>query len=113
MFNVILFITGMFMEDTIGLMLAAFIYLPAAKMAGIDPLHFASIVAINLGMGLITPPVAPLLYLGGLIAGIPLKEYLKPTIYCLLFGFLPTIILVTYVPEVSLALPHFIIAMRG
>ena len=113
MFNIILFITGMFMEDTIGLMLAAFIYLPAAKMVGIDPLHFASIVALNLGMGLITPPVAPLLYLGGIIAGIPLREYLKPTIYCILFGFLPTLLLVTYVPEVSLTLPHLIMAMRG
>ena len=113
MFNIILFITGMFMEDTIGLMLAAFIYMPAAKMAGIDPLHFASIVAVNLGMGLITPPVAPLLYLGGIIANIPLREYLTPTLYCIIFGFLPTILLVTYVPEICLALPRFIVALRG
>ena len=108
MFNIILFVTGMFVDDVAGLMLSAFIYMPAAKMAGIDPLHFGSLVIINLGMGLITPPVAPLLYLGGIIAGIPLREYLKPTIYCLVFGFLPTILLVTYVPEVSLAFPHFL-----
>lgn len=113
LFNLILLITGMFVDDISALMFAAFIYMPAAKMAGIDPLHFGSIVILNTGMGLITPPVAPLLYLGGMIGDVPLSQYARPVIYCLLFGYLPTILIVTYVPEVSLALPNLIIAMRG
>lgn len=113
MFNIILLITGMFVDDISALMFAAFVYMPAAKMAGIDPIHFGSIVILNTGMGLITPPVAPLLYLGGMIGDVPLSQYWRPVIYCLLFGYLPTILIVTYVPEVSLALPNFIIAMRG
>jgi len=113
-FNVVLFVTGMFMDDCSGLILSAIVYLPVATAIGIDPLHFGAIVGVNLGMGLITPPVAPLLYLGGVVGGgLPLKEYFKPAMYCIIFGFLPVLLLTTYIPALSLTLPHLIIAMRG
>jgi C4-dicarboxylate transporter DctM subunit len=110
--NVVLFITGMFMEDTSGLLLAAIFYLPVAKAIGVDPIHFGAIVGVNLGLGLITPPVAPILYFGGVVAGgLPLREYVKPVIYGILFGYIPVLAIVTYVPAVSLTLPNLIMAL--
>jgi len=107
--NFILLITGMLMDDASGLILAAIIYLPAAKSLGIDPLQFGAICGVNLGMGLITPPVAPLLYMGGIVGGnLELKDYFKPALYSIIFGYLPVILLTTYIPAISLTLPKLI-----
>ena len=112
MMNIILVITGMFMDDVSGLVLAAIIYLPAMEAIGIDPIHFGAICGVNLGMGLITPPVAPLLYLGGIVGGnLELKEYLRPTMYHLLFAYLPVVILTTYIPALSMTLPKLVMNM--
>jgi len=112
--NVVLIIMGMFMTDTPALILAAIILLPVAVGIGVNPLQFGAICGVNLGMGLITPPVAPLLYLGGIVGGnLPLKEYIKPAMYCIIFAFLPVLIITTYVPAVSLTLPRLVIAIQG
>jgi len=112
-FNVLLFITGMFMDDTSGLILAGVIYLPAARAFGIDPIHFGAICAVNLGMGLITPPVAPLLYMGGVIGKVEIREYYKPVIYSILFGYFPVLAITTYIPAVSLTLPHLLMKLMS
>ena len=108
--NVVLIILGMFMDDISSLLLAAIIFLPVAKIFGVHPLHFGAICCINLGMGLITPPVAPLLYLGAVVAGVPVKDFVKPVFYCLIFAFLPALLLTTYIPELSLTLPRLLMA---
>src|SRR5665648_704193 len=101
--NIILLITGMLMDDWSALILAAIIYLPAAEAIGIDPIQFGAICGVNLGMGLITPPVAPLLYMGGIVGGnLELKEYYRPALYSILFAYLPVVILTTYIPAISL-----------
>lgn len=111
-FNVILLFTGMLMDDASALILAAIVYMPAATSLGIHPLHFGAICGVNLGMGLITPPVAPLLYMGGMIGGnLELKEYYKPALYSMLFAYLPVIILTTYIPNLSLMIPKFFLSM--
>lgn len=113
MLNIILLFTGMLMDDASGLILAAIIYLPAAKVIGIHPIHFGAICGVNLGMGLITPPVAPLLYLGGIVGGnLELKDYYKVPIYSLLFAYLPVILLTTYVPALSMTIPKFYMKVR-
>jgi TRAP-type C4-dicarboxylate transport system permease large subunit len=109
--NVVLIILGMFMDDISSLLLAAIIFLPVAKLFGVHPLHFGAICCINLGMGLITPPVAPLLYLGAVVAGVPVKDFVKPVFYCLIFAFLPALLLTTYIPELSLTLPRLLMAV--
>lgn len=107
--NVLLIFTGMIMEDTSALILAAIIYLPAAIKIGIHPLQFGAICAVNLGMGLITPPVAPILYLGGVVGGgLELKEYYLPVMYSILFAYIPVILLTTFVPKVTLILPEIL-----
>ena len=113
MLNIILLFTGMLMDDASGLILAAIIYLPAAQVIGIHPIHFGAICGVNLGMGLITPPVAPLLYLGGTVGGnLELKDYYKVPMCSLLFAYLPVVLLTTYVPALSMTIPKFFMKIR-
>lgn len=74
------------MRGISGILLAAPILASVVAAVGVDPVHFAAIIATNLGMGLITPPTAPLLYFGTLIGKTTLGPMLKPT---LVFVFWP------------------------
>ena len=56
-------------------------------------------------MGNITPPTAPLLYIGCRLTGAPLNKVMKPTLIMLFGAWLPTLLLTTYVPQISLFLP--------
>ncbi|WP_090236220.1 TRAP transporter large permease [Lentibacillus halodurans] len=109
MINVFMIIIGMLMDDVSGALLTTPILLPIVVNLGVDPVHFAAILAVNLGMGNITPPTAPLLYFGGQLAKAPINEMLKPTLIILLCAWLPTLIIVTYIPEVSLFLPNLLL----
>ena len=62
MINLFMIVLGMLMDDTSGCLLATPILVPIIKELGFSPVHFAAILAVKLGMGNITPPVAPLLY---------------------------------------------------
>jgi tripartite ATP-independent transporter DctM subunit len=74
--NLFLMLIGMFMEDVSGILLAAPLLMPVMSQVGVDPVQFAAIVAVNLGMGLITPPTAPILYFGALMT--------TPAMWCLI-----------------------------
>lgn len=88
------------------ILLATPMLMPLVRELGIDPVHFAAIIATNLGMGLITPPTAPLLYLGSLVGKVPLVRMLSPTCVFLLFAYLPVVVMTTYFPALSLTLPR-------
>ncbi len=104
--NLLMIVMGMIMDDTSALVIAAIIIHPVAVEIGIDPYQFAAIVGVNLGMGLITPPVAPTLYMAARVGGgVPLQEYIKPALIYVLFGYLPVLVLTTYIPQVALFLP--------
>jgi C4-dicarboxylate transporter, DctM subunit len=105
MLNIILLAMGMLVDDVSGNILSAAILLPVAQSVGIDPVHFAAISVTNLSLGNVTPPCAPMLYLAGMIGGnLPLNEYIKPAGCFMIFGALPVILMVTYVPEFALVL---------
>ena len=106
MLNIVMLIMGMLMDDTSGTILAAVVLLPVAKEIGVSPIHFAAIVGVNMGLGNVTPPVAPLLYMAGRIANLPLNKYIKPASIFMIVGSLPVLILTTYIPAISLFLPH-------
>jgi TRAP-type C4-dicarboxylate transport system permease large subunit len=108
MINVFMLIMGMLMDDVSGVLLGTPILVPLIMKLGVDPIQFAAIMGVNLGMGNVTPPTAPLLYLSGRISGAPVTEMLKPTLCLILFAWLPTLLLTTYVPEVSLTLVHYL-----
>jgi TRAP-type C4-dicarboxylate transport system permease large subunit len=101
---------GMLVDDISGNILSAAILLPIARAVGVDPIHYAAISVMNLGLGNITPPCAPMLYLAGRIGGnLPLGEYIKPASIFMIIGALPAIIVVTYVPDVALFLVNLIL----
>ena len=106
MINVFMIIMGMMMDDCSGTTLCGPILMPVMAALGITPVHFAAILSVNLGMGNITPPTAPLLYLGGRIANAEVKDMLKPTFMLILFGWLPVLLLTTFIPWIPLFLPR-------
>ena len=103
--NLFMVIIGMLMDDCSGILLCTPILLPVMTELGIHPIHFAAIMGVNLGMGNITPPTAPLLYLAGRISGAEVSSMLKPTMTLILFAWIPTLLITTYIPEIALFLP--------
>ena len=110
--NVFLLLVGMFMEDVSGILLAAPLLLPVVNEAGVHPVHFAAIVGTNLGMGLITPPTAPILYFGTLIGNTTLAAVLKPTLVFVFLAYFPVVLVTTFVPELSLWLPRLVTGIQ-
>jgi len=109
MVNIFLVLIGMIMDDTSGTLLAAPILFPVCMELGLSPYQFAAIMGVNLGMGNITPPSAPFIYLAARIYKVPASGMMKPVFFLLLFAYIPALILVTYVPDVSLWLPRLIL----
>jgi len=107
--NLMLIIIGMFMEDVSGILLGAPLLLPVAVEAGVDPIQFAAIMGVNLGMGLITPPTAPILYFAALIGRVGISGMLAPTLVFVFFAYLPVVLITTFVPFVSLWLPTLVL----
>lgn len=106
--NLFMILIGMLMDDVSGVLLSTPMLLPVAVSIGVDPIHFAAILGVNLGMGNITPPTAPLLYLSSRIAGARVNEVLGPTLVMLLCAWLPVLLITTYVPQTALWLPGLI-----
>lgn len=112
MLNIFMVIIGAIMDDVSAVLLSTPILLPIAVMIGVNPIHFAAILGVNLGMGNITPPTAPLLFLGGRVGKVNVSEMLMPTIYLIMFAWIPTLIITTYIPEVSMFLPKLILGIQ-
>lgn len=109
--NVLLLLIGMLVDDVSGSILAAIILMPVVQEIGVHPLHFAAIVGTNLGLGNVTPPCAPLLYMAGGIGGLSLDQYAWPALKFMLIGHLPVVLLVTYFPDLSLFLPRVVMGI--
>ncbi|WP_461538237.1 TRAP transporter large permease [Spongorhabdus nitratireducens] len=111
--NLLLLLIGMIVDDISGSVLAAIIFLPVITELGIDPIHFAAVVGVNLGLGNVSPPCAPMLYMAGGIGKLSLDRYIGPTLKFLCLGHLPMVFLVTFVPEISLFLPKLLMGYAG
>ena len=105
MINIFMVIIGMIMDDTSGILLCTPILLPIVTGIGVHPVHFAAILGVNLGMGNITPPTAPMLYLSGRVVGAKINTMLKPIMIFIIFAWVPTLLLTTYIPAVATTLP--------
>jgi TRAP-type C4-dicarboxylate transport system permease large subunit len=84
------------------------IFLPIIKTFGVDPVHFGIIMILNLGIGLLTPPVGPTMVVGCAIGKVSMDAVSKS----ILVFYIPMIIvllLVTYIPALSLWLPHLVL----
>jgi tripartite ATP-independent transporter DctM subunit len=103
--NIILLVVGTFMDITPAVLIFTPIFLPVVAKVGVDPVHFGIMMVVNLCIGLCTPPVGSLLFVGVSIAKISLTQVMKP----LLPFFLAMIIalaLIMIFPEISLFLPR-------
>lgn len=103
--NIILLIAGNFMEPSAIILIVAPIVFPTAMQLGIDPIHLGIIFVVNMEIGMVTPPVGLNLFVASGITGMPLLKVVQASWrwLLLLLGFL---IVVTYIPEVSLFLPN-------
>ncbi|MFV0492226.1 MAG: TRAP transporter large permease [Pseudorhodobacter sp.] len=102
--NLFLVMVGMFVDLVPALILFAPILLPVAMAQGVDPIQFGAIMVVNLGIGLVTPPVGNCLYVGAAVAKVPVGRLVWAALPFLLLNIL-VLMLVTFVPQVSLFLP--------
>lgn len=106
MINLVMIVIGMLMDDFSAFVLCSSLLTPIAMSAGMDPIHFAAVIGVNLGMGNITPPTAPLLYLGARVTGVSVQAMMKPSLIFIFCAWLPTLMLVTFIPQLVLFLPN-------
>lgn len=102
--NVILLILGTFMDMSPLIVITTPIFLPVATAFGIDPVHFGVILILNLGIGLCTPPVGAVLFVGCAVGRISVWQAVR-TIWPFYGASFATLMLVTYIPALSLWLP--------
>ncbi len=103
--NIVLLIAGNFMEPSSIILVLAPIIFPTAMQLGIDPIHLGIIMVVNMEIGMVTPPVGLNLFVASGITGMPLMSVVGAALPWLmvLLGFL---VVITYVPQISLLLPN-------
>ena len=110
--NLILLALGMFLEVFSVMLLMVPILIPLLVPLGIDPIHFGVVIVINMEIALLTPPVGLNLFVIANISKTPLAEVVRGTMPFVLL-MLGLLILLTYVPQVSLWLPRFLMGGPG
>ena len=101
--NLFLFVVGMFMETFAAIIILAPVLAPVAIQLGIDPIHFGLIMIVNLAIGMVTPPVGVNLFVACGIARISMEQLIRP-LSIHLAALIVCMIIITYVPWISLAL---------
>jgi tripartite ATP-independent transporter DctM subunit len=102
--NVVLLVLGTFMDMSPLIVITTPILLPVAMQVGVDPVHFGIIMMLNLGIGLVTPPVGSVLFVGAAVGKVPVEQAVR-TIWPFYGALLVALVLVSYVPALSLWLP--------
>ncbi len=106
--NVLLLVVGMVLETIAAILILAPILVPALAAAGVDPVHLAIVVVLNLMIGLLTPPVGMSLYMVSSVSGMPVQGVIRaaiPWIVCLLLS----LVAVTFIPAASTWLPQLML----
>ncbi len=107
MINVMLLVLGCLMDMSPLILICTPILLPVVKLLGVDPVHFGMILMVNLGIGLITPPVGTVLFVGSAVSKLPMgvvTHAMKPFFVALFV----VLMMVTYIPAISLWLPRLL-----
>jgi tripartite ATP-independent transporter DctM subunit len=105
--NLLLLALGTFLDMAPGILILTPILLPVIVNLGIDPVHFGMILLVNLGIGLITPPVGPTLFVGCAIGKVTIEQVSKE-LWPFYGAMCLALLLVTYVPALSLWLPSLL-----
>ena len=107
--NAALFVIGMFIETSAAIIVLAPILVPVAIHFGVDPVHFGTIMVVNLALGMITPPFGVNLFAACTVAKISLDQIVKHLIPFVLV-IISCLMLITYIPSISLALRDLVFA---
>ena len=102
--NLILLVLGCIMDMAPIILIATPILLPIATSIGLDPIQFGIMVVLNCGIGLLTPPVGAVLFIGSAVSKVPMERVVKATLpfyVCMII----TLLLITFIPAVSMWLP--------
>lgn len=102
--NLVLLIIGTFMDMTPAVLIFTPIFLPVVVALGMDPVHFGIVLVLNLCIGLCTPPVGTILFVGSGVANVSVSQVVKPLIPFLLIMVL-VLLIITYIPQISMWLP--------
>ncbi len=102
--NLILLFVGIFMDMTPAVLIFTPIFLPVVTALGMDPTHFGIIMVLNLCIGVCTPPVGSVLFVGCGVANISISKVIRPLLP-LFIAMIIALMLVTYIPEITLWLP--------
>jgi tripartite ATP-independent transporter DctM subunit len=110
--NIILFVLGTFMDMAATILICTPIFLPIAMKYGMDPVQFGMLMLINCALGLNTPPVGTVQFVGCAIGGISVGAVMK-TIMPFYAALIAALLIVTYVPDFSLLLPKLILGYKS
>ena len=105
MINLLLLVLGTLMDMAPLILILTPILLPLVTKLGVDPVHFGMIMMVNLGIGLLTPPVGAVLFVGSAVAKLKIEVVVK-ALYPFFAAMLLVLALITYVPAISLWLPN-------
>jgi C4-dicarboxylate transporter, DctM subunit len=112
MMNILLLILGMFIDGIPILIIAVPLLVQIAQKLGVNLVHLGSIIVFNVGLGVVTPPYAISIFVGTRLANVPYGTLVRPMmIYLFLVG-IPTLLLTTYIPWLSLWLPTLIMGRQ-
>ncbi|MFW5872457.1 MAG: TRAP transporter large permease [bacterium] len=106
--NMILLFVGVFMDMTPAVLIFTPIFLPIVTNLGLDPIHFGIIMVLNLSVGLCTPPVGSVLFIGCSVSDVSIDRVVKPLLP-MFISMIIILLLVTYIPELSMALPRWLV----
>ena len=103
--NLLLLFIGTFMETVASIIILVPVLLPVVTQIGVDPLHFGIIIVVNLAIGMVTPPLGVCLFVGCGIGGITLESISK-AVWPFILSMILAVLLLTYIPWISLILPR-------
>jgi len=108
MINILLLLLGTLMDMAPLILIMTPILLPIVTGLGVDPVHFGMIMMLNLAIGLITPPVGGVLFVGAAVAKLPIEKVVT-ALYPFFFALFAVLMAVTYIPALSLWLPRMLL----
>ncbi len=109
--NLLMLMLGTIMDMSAIILVATPILLPIAIKAGMDPVHFGVVVILNLGIGLITPPVGGTLFVGSAVSGVPIERLTK-TLLPFFVVMIAVLLIITYIPGIVMFLPDLLMPVQ-
>ena len=106
--NLFLIFTGMIIDELSGILLVTPLLYPVILKLGINPIQFAAIIGVNLGMGMMTPPMAGIMYIGARVGNVTIDKMFKPSMTLIFFCSIPVVLITTFWPPLSLFFPNLL-----